>query len=243
MNKSRRTRQLDPGFFLNEDLGECSAHARLMFSGLWCWADRRGRLEDRPKRLRAEILPYDSVDGDALLRELAEHGLIERYEVEGLKVIQVVNFERFQNPHPNETESVLPDRSGVRQGGSEGEPKENQGITKVPPCQARPSQPSRPPRPSSGGNAREESWPELDRLAAALTQRWEVAKPVSLPAKSVRGDLEQAVSVLGLDAAVELYHADALEAFKARRLDAPPSSLGFSAEKAIQAAAQRRADA
>ena len=92
---------------------------------------------------------------------------------------------------------------------------------------------------STSGGTDQRAFPNLDRLAAALTLRWEVPKPVALPAKN-RHELEQAVAVLGLDAAVELYHADALEAFKARRLDAPPSSLGFSAEKAIQAAQQRR---
>lgn len=142
-NKSRRARDLDPGFFTNEDLGECSPHARLLFAGLWCWADRRGRLEDRPKRLRAEILPYDAgVDGEALISELTARGFLERYEVNGMRVIQILNFERFQDPHPKETESVLPDRSGVVLGFTLDEPEDDLGSTKVPRRSASPSRPS-----------------------------------------------------------------------------------------------------
>jgi len=34
--------------------------ARLLYPGLWMLADREGRLEDRPLRIKAEILPYDT---------------------------------------------------------------------------------------------------------------------------------------------------------------------------------------
>jgi len=46
-----RSRNIKPGFFRNEMLAECSPLARLLFAGLWCLADRFGRLEDRPKRI------------------------------------------------------------------------------------------------------------------------------------------------------------------------------------------------
>lgn len=65
-----RARNIKPGFFANEDLAECDPLARLLFAGLWCLADREGRLEDRPKRIRAELLPYDSCDADELLNQL-----------------------------------------------------------------------------------------------------------------------------------------------------------------------------
>jgi hypothetical protein len=32
---------------------------RLLFTGLWCLADREGRLEDRPAEIKAEIFSYD----------------------------------------------------------------------------------------------------------------------------------------------------------------------------------------
>ena len=107
-----RARNLKPGFFKNEHLAECSAFARLLFAGLWCVADREGRLEDRPKRLKAELLPYDDCNVDALLNELAERDFIIRYEVCGNRTIQVVNFVVHQNPHYKESPSVIPAMDG-----------------------------------------------------------------------------------------------------------------------------------
>src|SRR5262245_53409081 len=82
--------------------------ARVLFAGLWCWADRAGRLEDRPRRLKAEIFPYDEVDVDALLNELAARGFVLRYEAGGGRYLQVVAFARHQSPHKMERPSTIP---------------------------------------------------------------------------------------------------------------------------------------
>lgn len=103
-----RSRNIKPGFFANEDLAECDPLARILFAGLWCLADRAGRLEDRPKRIRAEILPYDTVDADALLNQLQLRGFIMRYEHDGGRYIQVLNFDKHQNPHIKEARSTIP---------------------------------------------------------------------------------------------------------------------------------------
>jgi len=103
-----RARNIKPSFFLNDDLAECDPLARLLFAGLWCIADREGRLEDRPKRIKAEILPYDNCDVDQLLSQLAKYGFILRYEVEGNRYIQITNFSKHQNPHIKEAESIIP---------------------------------------------------------------------------------------------------------------------------------------
>lgn len=110
-----RSRNIKPGFFSNEILAECQPLARILFEGLWCIADREGRLEDRPKKIKAEILPYDNCDIDALLNELAskaeEDGkpsFIVRYKAEGKGYIQILNFKNHQNPHIKETASIIP---------------------------------------------------------------------------------------------------------------------------------------
>ena len=103
-----RCRTIKPSFFANETLAECSPLARLLFAGLWCWADRHGRLEDRPRRIRAEILPYDQVDADVLLAELEHRGFLTRYESGGTRVIQIVAFLKHQRPHPKEASYDLP---------------------------------------------------------------------------------------------------------------------------------------
>lgn len=103
-----RARNIKPSFFVNDDLAEVDPFGRLLFIGLWTIADREGRMEDRPKRIKAEILPYDSCDVDALLNELQSHGFIIRYESDGKRYIQVINFKKHQNPHIKEAESIIP---------------------------------------------------------------------------------------------------------------------------------------
>ena len=74
-----RTRSIRPGFFLNEKLAEINPLGRLLFAGLWTIADKRGRLEDRPRRIKAELLPYDDCDVDDLLNKLSTGGFIHRW--------------------------------------------------------------------------------------------------------------------------------------------------------------------
>lgn len=103
-----RARNIKPGFFKNDALADCQPLARLLFAGLWCEADRAGRLEDRPKRIKAECLPYDDCDVDALLGELADHGFIIRYKVDEHTYIQILAFDKHQNPHCKEQASTIP---------------------------------------------------------------------------------------------------------------------------------------
>lgn len=109
-----RARNIKPGFYKNEDLAECSIWARFIFPGLWMLADREGRLEDRPKRIKGELLPFDSQDAEPLLAELEARGFIERYEVEGRSFIQITAFSKHQNPHHREPESAIPSPQSPR---------------------------------------------------------------------------------------------------------------------------------
>ena len=103
-----RSRNIKPGFFSNEYLAELDFATRLLFIGLWTEADKAGRLEDRPKRLKMALFPADSVDVDSMLACLESYGFIRRYERNGLKVVQIVNWAKHQNPHHTEKASVLP---------------------------------------------------------------------------------------------------------------------------------------
>ena len=103
-----RARNIKPGFFLNDLLAEIEPLGRLLFAGLWTIADREGRLEDRPKKIKATVLPYDDCDVDRLLNELEKRDFILRYEVDGEKYIQITNFTKHQNPHYKEVKSEIP---------------------------------------------------------------------------------------------------------------------------------------
>lgn len=151
-----RIRTIKPGFFTDEHLSEVSPLARLLFIGLMTLADRDGRLEDRPKRIMVETMPYDECDVDSLLNELSNHAekFIIRYESKnGDKLIQIRTFLKHQRPHHTEAKSVLPpcDNSEltVKQRltnrpatlGREGKGKEGKGIPQPPKETPRPDGP------------------------------------------------------------------------------------------------------
>lgn len=104
-----RARNIKPSFFHNEDLVELPFEVRLLFVGLWTLADREGRLEDRPKRIKMAVFPGDDVNVDAGLDTLQSRGFVIRYESHGMRCIQVINFTKHQNPHHRESPSELPE--------------------------------------------------------------------------------------------------------------------------------------
>ena len=103
-----RARNIKPGFYRNENLAECSLEARFVFPGLWMLADKEGRLEYRPKRIKVDLMPFDNVDMEQLLDELNQWGLIKIYEIDGSKYIWIPKFLAHQNPHRKEKSSTIP---------------------------------------------------------------------------------------------------------------------------------------
>lgn len=103
-----RARNIKPALFTNEILGVGHPLCTLLFQGLWLLADKEGRLEDRPLRIKAEIFPYREADVDSMLHWLAHKGFIVRYSAGGKAYIEVVNFTKHQNPHKNEKDSEIP---------------------------------------------------------------------------------------------------------------------------------------
>ena len=87
----------------------CSLPARLLFIGLWCLADRKGLLEDRPLRIKGQVFPFDNIEVAPLLDELADHNFIHRYEAYGAKLLLIPRFLQHQSPHTNESDSILPE--------------------------------------------------------------------------------------------------------------------------------------
>lgn len=119
-----RIRTIKPDFFKSDKVAELQPFTRLLFIGLWCAADRRGRLEDRPKKIHAELFPYDGkADVNKMLQELSEAGFIARYISDSTAVIQVLGFEKHQRISGKEllSESELPAMQEGKHPGSNGE--------------------------------------------------------------------------------------------------------------------------
>ena len=101
-----RIRSIKPDFFLDYPLAKLDPRVRLFFIGLWCQADKAGRLRDEPEKLKVQILPWDDIAAETCLVALTP-SFIVRYEAEGLRLIQVKSW-RHQKPHHTESPSVLP---------------------------------------------------------------------------------------------------------------------------------------
>lgn len=99
-----RIRSIKPEFFLDDEIAELDPLDRLLYIGLWTQADREGRLADRPKKLKAALLPFDSRDVDKALARLAEAGFIVRYD----GFIECINFTKHQCPNVREPASTIP---------------------------------------------------------------------------------------------------------------------------------------
>lgn len=107
-----RQRMLHPKFFTDGELVSLPPLHRLLFAGLWCEADRAGRLVDRAVDLKIRLLPADTADVEAMLADLAKAGLIVRYEVDGRRYLAVKNFATYQHPHVREPQSTIPEPPG-----------------------------------------------------------------------------------------------------------------------------------
>lgn len=94
-----RKRMIDPGFWRDEKLAECTHIERLLFIGLWTFAEDHGVGRANPKLIKADIFPYDTLrdsDLDKSLAHLASLGLITLYEIDTQRYYFVNNFERHQ---------------------------------------------------------------------------------------------------------------------------------------------------
>ena len=109
-----RCRNIKVGFWINEDIAKLSHTGRLLFIGLWCLADREGKLEYRPERILHELFGYDvkKPDINRELTVISRLGFVSLYQVAGSKYILIKNFLQHQHPHNTEAKSKLPNPDG-----------------------------------------------------------------------------------------------------------------------------------
>ncbi len=108
-----RIRYLKPEFFTDEELAELPFKTRLFYSGLWTLADKEGRLEYRPKYLKAMIFPYDPGGVEKEIEDLCKpkssgRPFLQFYSINGFDYLQILSWKDHQSPHNTERESKLP---------------------------------------------------------------------------------------------------------------------------------------
>jgi hypothetical protein len=101
-----RIRTIKPEFFTSEDVVGLQPLARLLFIGLWCEADKEGRLAWKPKTFKMRYLPADECDVEALCQALVDRGVVRLY---GEGLAHIPTFTTHQHINPRETASALPD--------------------------------------------------------------------------------------------------------------------------------------
>ncbi|MBO6755452.1 MAG: hypothetical protein JJ902_03945 [Roseibium sp.] len=107
---------------------QLSDAARTMLFGLWCHAWDDGVFEWEPVELKVRVFPYNAVDIEGLLSELARLDVIKGFEVGPRKYGAVRNFRKFQRPKKPNSSGVLPPEFGTYVGlkGPSSEPPPNE---------------------------------------------------------------------------------------------------------------------
>lgn len=113
-----RIRTIKPDFWANEKVMSCSRDARLLFVGMWNFADDRGRLTDSARSIKAQVFPGDDdIDSQSVRRwldELSSNGLVLFYERDGRAYIQVTGWDHQRIDKPRPSKIPPPDSSNVR---------------------------------------------------------------------------------------------------------------------------------
>lgn len=134
-----RIRTIKPEFFTSESVLSVSPLARLFFIGLWCEADREGRIKWKPKTLKFRYLPADNADINKIAQELIDEGMIVVYQIDNIDYCEIPAFTSHQVINNRERESEIPPRDNdasvtrelrVKAEGKEGkEGRERKGFT------------------------------------------------------------------------------------------------------------------
>lgn len=106
-----RIRSIKPEFWTSAQVMECSPIARLMFIGMWTFADDAGRFAYSEKTLKAQIFPSDDFSTDDIRRmivELSSNGLLLIYEFSGQKYVQITGWQHQKIDRPRESKIPRP---------------------------------------------------------------------------------------------------------------------------------------
>ena len=113
-----RIRSIKHEFWTDEKVVESSPLARLLFIGLWNFADDEGRMVYSPTRIKLQILPADKCDIRALIDELQKHGMVMIYKANDCEYLAITNFSQHQKIDKR-TSSRLPEPPRVTPNPSE----------------------------------------------------------------------------------------------------------------------------
>lgn len=162
-----RIRTIKPDFWKSRSVKKLTDREKLVWVGLWNYADDYGRIMDEPVMLVGELwaLGLNAKQMDDTLTGLHGKGRIVRYAVEGDGFIQVTGWDHQKISHPTDSSIPpvpLPNHSGMTPEpfaleGKGGEGIVGGGAKTEPPskCQKHRGDPN-PPKCGACGDARRE---------------------------------------------------------------------------------------
>ena len=107
-----RSRMIRPEFFDDEKLATISRDARLLFPGLWIYADDYGVVKGNPKWLMVKIFPYDDIKLNTFqtwLKELESISAILPFKANGESYYYIRTFQHYQTINkPSQTRNPTP---------------------------------------------------------------------------------------------------------------------------------------
>jgi len=110
-----RIRTIKPEFFAHPEITALSFPARLLLIALLTQADDEGRLLEQRKKIDGNSFgETDDADVCDLLDELEKHDRIVRYEADGKRLIQVLNFDKHQTINrPTKSSYISPSEASL----------------------------------------------------------------------------------------------------------------------------------
>ena len=94
-----RNRTIPADFWTWEAVIDCKPMTRLLFIGLWNFADDFGVQPLRPRTIRMQVFPGDALDEQqmrAMIEELAARKLVRIYAIEGQEYLEIIDWQHIQ---------------------------------------------------------------------------------------------------------------------------------------------------
>jgi hypothetical protein len=99
-----RIRSIKPEFWTSEQVMACDPATRLLFIGMWNFADDYGRMPFAPGTIKAQVLPGDAIPIEQvreMILRLSTLGLVLIYAVEGREYLEITGWahQKIDKPH------------------------------------------------------------------------------------------------------------------------------------------------
>lgn len=107
-----RIRTIKPQFWTDESVVDLPFEYRLLFIGIWNFADDDGFIENKPKQIKLQVFPGDDVNVASGIRALVKRQMLEPLTLDGMKVLRVRGWKGHQvisRPTPSKFASAYAD--------------------------------------------------------------------------------------------------------------------------------------